>query len=357
MSKDKKKASALRAVLSVAAVVLLAAEIIASGFFLTSAKRMAKEEIVKITGDGRAQFEAAVSRTKSSALESIYELPKVYTLPVSNSPAPKPDEAGFSSMPDDGRGTYNGGKIETYEDETIRVEVWKEFHENSIFNFADIKIAHPSQFIHALSDDDFYSPNRYKPVVMARQKNAVVAMTGDFCKYRNSGVNIHNRKLYRNKPQIREVLFVDSESNFHTMKGSLMESSGILNDYDIIFSLSFGPAVVENGKARSRKNIGYYTLGNPWELEPRACVGQVGKLHYLFCTVDGRDKGSKGVNVIQVGKVMEEKNCQTAYMLDGGQTATLMFHGEVYNKVAYGGQREVSDIIYCATAIPDGEGQ
>ena len=355
MNRDNRKLSPVRIILSAAAAVLLAAEIAAGGFFFSSSRQMAKEDVSKINGDAGAQFEAAVARTKSSALESIYELPKVYTLPISDDPAPKPNEAGFTSMPDDGRGTYNGTPIDIYDDETIHVEVWKERHDDSVYNFADVTIAHPSQFIHALSDDDFYSQNRYKPIVMARKKNAVVAMTADFCKYRNSGVNIHNRKLYRNKPQIREILFVDSESNFHTMKGTLMESSGILEDFDIIFSLSFGPAVVENGKARTRKEIGYYSLGFPWDVEPRACVGQIGKLHYLFCTVDGRSAASKGASVLQVGKVMEEKKCQTAYMLDGGQTATLMFHGEVYNKVAYGGQREVSDIIYFATAIPDGE--
>ena len=48
---------------------------------------------------------------------------------------------------------------------------------------------------------------------------------------------------------------------------------------------------------------------------------------------------------------MEEKGCETAYNLDGGQTGTLLFHGEVYNEIAYKGvERAMSDIMYFASA-------
>jgi hypothetical protein len=39
-------------------------------------------------------------------------------------------------------------------------------------------------------------------------------------------------------------------------------------------------------------------------------------------------------------------------MLDGGQTATLVFRGDPVNLVQYRSQRRISDIIYFATAIP-----
>ena len=42
-----------------------------------------------------------------------------------------------------------------------------------------------------------------------------------------------------------------------------------------------------------------------------------------------------------------------AYNLDGGQSSVLYFHDAVYNHVADGGERTLSDIIYFATALPD----
>jgi exopolysaccharide biosynthesis protein len=54
-------------------------------------------------------------------------------------------------------------------------------------------------------------------------------------------------------------------------------------------------------------------------------------------------------------KRMQEFGCQTAYSLDGGQTAAIVTNGELMNRPDYGYQRQISDIIYFATAIPNGD--
>ena len=41
-----------------------------------------------------------------------------------------------------------------------------------------------------------------------------------------------------------------------------------------------------------------------------------------------------------------------AYALDGGQTAAIAMNHQLMNKVSYGSQRKISDIIYFATALP-----
>jgi exopolysaccharide biosynthesis protein len=45
---------------------------------------------------------------------------------------------------------------------------------------------------------------------------------------------------------------------------------------------------------------------------------------------------------------------QQAYARDGGQTSTIVTGNVLMNPVDYGGERETSDIIYFATAVPDG---
>ena len=49
---------------------------------------------------------------------------------------------------------------------------------------------------------------------------------------------------------------------------------------------------------------------------------------------------------------MLEMGCINAYNLDGGQSSTLVMNDKVIN---YTYQRLMSDIVYFATAIPDGE--
>ncbi len=345
----------IRIIITAVLMVVVVFEIFASSYFMSSSTKIVKNAELKEAGEADVQFDASVSRIKSEALDGIYSIPKVYVLPISDSPAPNPNKKLFTSIPDDGRGTYKKQPIRIYEDETIRVEMWRERHDGSTYNFSKIKIAHPSQFRHAISDDDFFSSNRYKPITIAKSKNAVVAMTADFCKYRSYGVTIHNRKMLRNKPSYLELLLVDAEGDFHVVKGKKLKSSGILENNDIIFSLSFGPILVENGKPRQLKDVGYYAEGLLDTKEPRAAIGQLGNLEYLLCTVNGRMPSSPGVTFDTIAKRMAQKGCITAYNLDGGQTSTLIFNDKVYNAVAYGGQREVSDIIYFATAIPEGE--
>ena len=51
---------------------------------------------------------------------------------------------------------------------------------------------------------------------------------------------------------------------------------------------------------------------------------------------------------------LKELGVTTAYALDGGQTSTIVTGNKLINPVDYGGERETSDIIYFATAVPDG---
>ena len=51
----------------------------------------------------------------------------------------------------------------------------------------------------------------------------------------------------------------------------------------------------------------------------------------------------------------EELDVDMAYTLDGGQTAVIAMNDKLINNVMKGHQRNISDIFYFATAVPDGE--
>ena len=47
---------------------------------------------------------------------------------------------------------------------------------------------------------------------------------------------------------------------------------------------------------------------------------------------------------------MLKRGCWKAYALDGGQTATTVFGGQLINPVQFGQEKEISDVIYFASA-------
>ena len=50
------------------------------------------------------------------------------------------------------------------------------------------------------------------------------------------------------------------------------------------------------------------------------------------------------------------KGVEKAYALDGGQTAELWMNGKILNNVDFKAERQVSDILYFASALPSGKG-
>ena len=79
---------------------------------------------------------------------------------------------------------------------------------------------------------------------------------------------------------------------------------------------------------------------------PRTVFGYFEPGHYCFIVVDGRDDSySVGMSMSDLSQLVYDLGCVAAYNLDGGQTSTMYFNGDVVNRPANGG-RECSDIIY-----------
>lgn len=276
--------------------------------------------------------------------EKIFNLPKVYTLPLDQSPAPEPDPDGFTE--------------DSYEDSTISVQCWRERisvkDKTVTANFAEVKIAHPTQLRTAFAGGSF-GTKRATATKMARSNNAVVAINGDFYNYHSDGLFIRNGAVFRELAYGADVLFIDSNGNFSVKTDRDAIKEGFYKKTKIYQSLSFGPALVVDGKVLNNGKANYSC--GPFGNEPRTAIGQIGPLHYLLCTIDGRSKVSEGVTVAELASIMSKKKCIVAYNLDGGQSSVLYFHDKAYNHVADGGERTLSDIVYFATALPDSDRQ
>ena len=124
-----------------------------------------------------------------------------------------------------------------------------------------------------------------------------------------------------------------------------------VKENDVWTGLSFGPVMVENGE-----NVcppGEYVFGEITDIYARAAICQTDPLHYLLVTVNHEGGYSNCATVKELAAELTKRGVDMAYTLDGGQTATIVMNDKVINSVEFGSQRNISDIIYFATALPD----
>jgi len=90
----------------------------------------------------------------------------------------------------------------------------------------------------------------------------------------------------------------------------------------------FGPVLIRDGVMDERvQNPQNYA-----DLEPRHAIGMLSPNHYVFVSVLGRRSTSEGVKLKWVADKMVELGCEEAFNLDGGNTLTLVFMGDIINR-------------------------
>lgn len=235
-----------------------------------------------------------------------------------------------------------------YEDSTISVKVGHEQVGYSRYNYAYVKIAHPSQLRTALGGDvnKAYYASMYK---MALRNNAIVAINGDFYPHRRGNLIIRQATTLQNgNGTDLDMLFIDFNGDFHLYHNNevpqgIEEMKG--NTYQ---AFSFGPALIIDGVIQDDLLDPDYDFGLE-SVNPRTAIGQLGPLEYLIVVVDGRRSSSYGVTTQVLAEYMLEKGCKQAFNLDGGGTSYMFFQDRIYN-LTTGNHRSMYDILYFATA-------
>ena len=128
-----------------------------------------------------------------------------------------------------------------------------------------------------------------------------------------------------------------------------------MEEHDVVFSLSFGPILVENGQLLPAESYGDYPIGELNRIYSRSGIGQLGERHYLIATLGEQGPYNTRAQLYSFATYMAAKGCQSAYTLDGGQTAVMIFNGKTFNRVDWDSERTMSDIVYFATAKDAGK--
>ena len=100
--------------------------------------------------------------------------------------------------------------------------------------------------------------------------------------------------------------------------------------------------------------VEYYPLGEVRDIYSRAGLGKLDELHYLLVAVNEENGYWRVPTMDRFADQMMSFGCEKAYALDGGQTAAIVTNDKLINRPDFGNQRTVSDIIYFATAVPNG---
>lgn len=325
------------------------------------------------------KFDMFMTNQISNALEGIVTIPRVYWLSDSDMVAPKPDPAnyGTASSPaglmwlketcadligdqelifNENTPAWETKDILYYYDETILVITWKQVIDRVVYNMSEIRVAHPSQFRRFLAGGEFGSDKQYTTTEMAQSVNAVVAFSGDFYKYRRNGAVVYEGQLRRFEGKYVDSCFINEDGNLlFAYRGELTseeEAIRFVEDNKVRFSLAFGPVLVDDGVACPPAN---YPLGEPNDHYARAALCQVDELHYLLVSACGEQGYQNRHTIADFARNLQSFGVDKAYALDGGQTTVLAMDGKLINDVEFGYQRKISDIIYFATALPDGE--
>ena len=276
---------------------------------------------------------------------------------------------GFVTLPMDqvsvGQPPKDANYISDYEyvDESISVKIYEGRYADTDYMYAHVKISHPSQLRTAPADVKatnkkvtFRSSATARGRLVAKEANAVIAMNGDYYTKDECKVVLRMGTQYRNNADgLRDLLIIDKNGDFSYLNAPTKADYAAYyeaNQTNLYQVFCFGPVLVENGELYADNS---YILGEVNKQYSRAALCQMDNLHYVLVNSNAEGGYVEGQTIKSFAKHLQEMGIKRAYALDGGQTTVIAMDGQLITAVDYGYQRQISDIIYFATALPDGE--
>ncbi len=198
-------------------------------------------------------------------------------------------------------------------------------------------------FVTNIPGDHFKKANY--PYKVCSQNGAVLAINGDYAhgryKYRNNkdarkkiGILLRDGEIYSTWtyksgtvaiPNLDTLaLYPDGNMEVHDSAELTAEEYQQKGAVDV---LAFGPWLIRNGEIR--ENLSKFRI----HTEPRTAIGMIEPGHYIAFMAEGRHKKSTGINLYYMAEKLLALGCKTAFNLDGGETACILFMGKQLNMV------------------------
>lgn len=225
-----------------------------------------------------------------------------------------------------------------YQGDTTKIAINKIQADGVTYFVADVWVKNIDAFRTALAKETYGRGIHEMPLKIADANHAVFAVSGDYYGAREQGVVVRDGTLYRDVMG-DDVCILDKDGTLSVYQKSEFNALNMLGD-TVWQAWAFGPALVENGTVCDTSDSKIKVKN------PRCAIGYYEPGHYCFIIVDGRQNGySDGMTLDELAHTFASLGCVTAYNLDGGATAMMVFQGAVISQPTSGG-RASSDIIY-----------
>lgn len=235
------------------------------------------------------------------------------------------------------------GYPKKYKDETLKVNVVKEWYKHAWVYAAEIKTSDFSRIFTRSSSGKYGGSLQTVKEAYDSLPGVVLMTNDDWTSYaeRNAtvvrnGVVEHGGKFNgQGGYNANTGMLVDGKK----MEGKTVEE--MVAAKELTDTFGFGPTLLRDGE---------YVGGGDTSRAQRTFIGQ-GKEpgHIWLCVSDGRmnDGESDGLTFKEEAEFLESKGCTTGFNLDGGGSSTMVTGGEVLNAI-YGtseGPRQVADFV------------
>ncbi len=227
----------------------------------------------------------------------------------------------------------------SYKSDSISITIEKRREFDSDVYVADIYLASVQHLRRAFSHDK-WGANAQKVSTIVAQNSALLAITGDYSSLFEKGLVVANGDVLRKTDnQLRHNCIIYPDGRMVTFGRREMDVEAVVQE-PLWQSFLFGPQILDEGGIAFDSFDSKIGVANP-----RSVIGYHAPGHYSFVLVDGRGNGNRGWTLVQLSQFMQSIGCQTAYNLDGGQSAIMVFMGQTVNQ-PYKGGRALNDMVY-----------
>ena len=231
------------------------------------------------------------------------------------------------------------------DDTSITLSTYREYDTN--IYVAEVELSKNAQIETAFAQNSYGKNVTATTSSMAESSAAILAVNGDYYGARDNGYVIRDGIIYRSSAKAdQEDLVIYKDGSMKIINESEVSAQELVDDKAITV-LSFGPALVEDGKVSVSQND---EVGKAMASNPRTAIAITEDNHYLFIVSDGRTDESEGLSLYELATFAASLGAKTVYNLDGGGSSTMYFNGNVVNNPTTNGwdisERGVSDIVY-----------